>query len=153
MSPKVPLPLSRRKMVTGAFVIAQQILKNEEVRRRLAMAPRQVSEWAGRRRTASKATKNGFTDRFGQKGLQRRVDSLATVVDRALPNPDEPGRAEVLQAVEQLRIALAIAGPMPLVQRKRAHSRIDHQLDELEAALVDAVLPSDVGRTVANRPN
>jgi hypothetical protein len=30
---------------------------------------------------------------------------------------------------------------MPLVQRKKAHARIDDQLDELEAALVDAVLP------------
>jgi hypothetical protein len=142
MSPKVPLPLSRKKMVTGAFVIAQQILKNEEVRRRLALAPRQVSEWAGRRRSESKSRKPGVTDRFGQKGLQRRVESLAAVVDRALPNPDDPGRAEVLQAIELLRVALAIAGPMPLVQRKKAHSRIDHQLDELEGALVDAVLPA-----------
>lgn len=142
MLPKVPLPLSRRRIVTGAFIIAQQILKNEEVRRRLAQAPRQVSEWAGRRRSASRATTGGFTDRFGQKGLQRRVDSLASVVDRALPNPDEPGRAEMLQAIEQLRIALAIAGPMPLVQRKKAHSRIDQQLDALESSLVDAVLPT-----------
>jgi hypothetical protein len=141
MSPKVPLPLSRRKMVAGAFVIAQQILQNEEVRRRLAQAPRQVIDWAGRRRANAQSTRAGFTARFGQKGLQRRVDSLADVVNRALPRADDPGRAEMLQAVEQLRIALAIAGPMPIVQRKKAHSRIDHQLDELEAALVDAVLP------------
>ena len=30
---------------------------------------------------------------------------------------------------------------MPLVQRKKAHSRVDQQLDQLEAALLDAVLP------------
>ena len=34
-----------------------------------------------------------------------------------------------------------IAKPMPLVQRKKAHSRVDQQLDQLEAALLDAVLP------------
>lgn len=139
MSPKVPLPITRRRMVAGAFIIAQQILKNEEVRRRLALAPRQVSDWARTHRAHPGG--NGITDRFGQKGLQRRVDSLASVVDRAFPSPGDPGRTEMLQAVEQLRVALAIAGPMPLVQRRKAHARIDAQLDALEAGLVDAVLP------------
>jgi hypothetical protein len=128
-------------MAAGAIIVVQQILANEEVRRRLAQAPRYVMDWAGERRADMKRRKSGVTDRFGLKGLQRRVDSLEAVIDRAFPGADEPGRVELEQAIEQLRIALAVAGPMPLVQRKKAQARIDHQLDELEAALVDAVLP------------
>jgi hypothetical protein len=33
-----------------------------------------------------------------------------------------------------------VAKPMPMLQRKKAHRRIDQQLDQLEAAMVDAVL-------------
>jgi hypothetical protein len=141
MAKKIPLPITRKKMATGAIIIVQQILANDEVRRRLAKAPRSVMDWASAKRIEMRRTRSGVTDRFGHKGLQRRVDSLADIVDRAFPSLNDPGRGELLQAIESLRVALAIAKPMPLVQRRKAHARIDEQLDELEAALVDAVLP------------
>jgi hypothetical protein len=39
---------------------------------------------------------------------------------------------------------LAVARPLPLVKRKQAQMRIDKELDRLEAALVDAVLPKSL---------
>lgn len=138
---KVPLPLSKKKLATGALIVVQQVLANEEVSRRLAAAPGHVIDWAARQRKSMRDRRDGVTDRFGHSGLERRVDSLAAVVDRAFPAPDDLGRAEMLQSIESLRIALAVARPMPLVQRKKAHARIDEQLDGMEAALVDAVLP------------
>ena len=122
--------------VLGALALAQHVLANEEVRRRLAAAPAAVMDWAAKQRGRS-----GPTSRFGQKSLERRVESLANVADRAFPNPGDPGRDEVLRAVEGLRVALVVAKPMPFVQRKKAHRRIDSPLDEKEAAMVDAVLP------------
>jgi hypothetical protein len=142
MSPKkIPLPISKKKMAAGAIIVVQQLLANEEVRKRLADAPRSVMDWAAKRRVEMKGRRVGVTDRFGHKGLEGRVDSLERVVDRAFPAADDPGRVEMAQAIESLRIALAVAKPMPLVQRRKAQARIDRQLDDLEAALVDAVLP------------
>ncbi|MFM2078420.1 MAG: hypothetical protein RJA49_2310 [Actinomycetota bacterium] len=126
--------------VLGAVALAQHILANEEVRRRLVAAPGVVLDWAGAQR-AQHRSKLDPTQHFGQKSLQRRVDSLAAITERAFPTPGDPGRAELTNALEGLRVALAIAKPMPLVQRKKAHRRVDQQLDQLEAALVDAVLP------------
>ncbi len=142
MASKIPLPITKKKMAAGAIIVVQQILANEEVRKRLAQAPRYVMDWAAERQRDIKRRKAGVTDRLGLKGLERRIDSVESVVERAFPQPTEPGRAELEQAIGQLRIALAVAGPMPLVQRRKAQARIDRQLDGLEASLVDAVLPS-----------
>ncbi len=142
MAPKIPLPITKKKMAAGAIIVVQQILANEEVRKRLAQAPRYVMDWAAERQRDIKRRKAGVTDRLGLKGLSRRIDSVESVVERAFPQPTEPGRAELEQAIEQLRIALAVASPMPLVQRRKAQARIDRQLDGLEASLVDAVLLS-----------
>jgi hypothetical protein len=131
--------------VLGALALAQHVLANEEVRRRLAAAPATVMDWAAKQRNQRRnAERRGLPDptsHFGQKSLERRVESLGNVAERAFPSPADPGRDEVLRAVEGLRVALAIAKPMPFVQRKKAHRRIDSQLDEMEAAMVDAVLP------------
>ena len=134
-----------RPTVFGAIALVQHVLANEEVRKRLAAAPGYVIDWAGKQREARRrAEKQGRLDptqHFGQKSLERRVENIAAVVDRAFPSPDDPARADMFKAVESLRVALAIAKPMPLVQRKKAHRRVDQQLDVIEAALVDAVLP------------
>jgi hypothetical protein len=123
--------------VLGALALAQHVLANEEVRKRLMAAPVAVLDWANKQRTQRRTS----SSRFGQGSLERRVESLGNVVERAFPDPADPGRLEVVHAVESLRVALAIAKPMPFVQRKKAHRRIDSQLDQMEAAMVDAVLP------------
>lgn len=134
-----------RPTVLGALALVQHVLANEEVRRRLAAAPAYVMDWAAQQRTRQRnAARRGLPDptsRFGQKSLERRVESLANVVDRAFPAPDDPAKAELVTAIDGLRVALLVAKPMPMVQRKKAHRRIDAQLDQMEAALVDAVLP------------
>lgn len=130
--------------VFSAIAIAQKVLSNEEVRKRLIAAPGVVIDWAQQQRTRRREAKQrGLADptpRFGQKSLERRVESLAVVVVRAFPHYDDPARADLLKAIEGLRVALAIAKPMPYLQRKKAHRRIDDQLDQMEAAMVDAVL-------------
>ncbi|MFZ4719718.1 MAG: hypothetical protein ACOYMR_09855, partial [Ilumatobacteraceae bacterium] len=114
-----------RPTVLGALALVQHVLANEEVRRRLAAAPGYVMDWAAQQRTRQReAQRRGLPDptsRFGQKSLERRVESLANVVDRAFPVPGDPGRDELLKAVDGLRVALIVAKPMPLVQRKKAH--------------------------------
>jgi len=138
----IPIPTSTTKLVAGAVIVAQRILANEEVRRRLTNAPKVAVDWASSRRSEMRQRGPKLTERFGQKGLERRVNSLGTVVTRVFPDPTDPARVEVLKAVESLDVALEVAAPLPLTKRRKAQSRIDHQLAELEASLVDAVLPA-----------
>ncbi len=135
---------SKATLMAGALAVAQQVLANDEIRRRLASAPRGVIDWATTRRAERRATgavRFDPTARFGQNGLERRVESVAGALALVLPRADDPGREELTQAVVRLRLALAVARPLPLVKRKQAHIRIDKELDTLESALVDAVLP------------
>ena len=123
----------------GALALVQHILANEEVRKRLLAAPANVMDWALAQRSQH-GHRLDPTQHFGQKSLERRVAALTGVTNDAFPDPLSPGRAELSNALEGLRIALAVAKPMPLLQRKKAHRRIDRQLDEMEAAMVNAVL-------------
>lgn len=135
---------SKATLMAGALAMAQQVLASEEVRRQLASAPRGVMDWAKRKRAERRATGPGRLDptaRFGRKGLERRVESIAGALAVAFPEADDPGRRELTDAIVRLRLALAVANPMPLVKRKQAQMRIDKELDTLEAALVDAILP------------
>jgi hypothetical protein len=135
---------SKATLMAGALAVAQQVLANEDIRRRLASAPRGVFEWATKKRAERRATSPRRFDptaRFGHKGLARRVESVAGALALAFPSADDPGREELTQAIVRLRLALAVARPLPLVKRKQAHMRIDRELDTLESALVDAVLP------------
>ncbi len=135
---------SKATLLAGALAVAQKVLANEEVRRRLAEAPRGVIDWATKKRAERRAKGHGRFDptaRFGQKGLERRVESIAETLALAFPSADDPGREELTQAIVRLRLALAVAKPLPLVRRRQAHLRIDKELDVLESALVDAVLP------------
>ena len=140
---------SKATLMAGALAVTQQILANEEVRRRLASAPRGVIEWATKKRADRVANGRGRFDptaRFGHKGLERRVESIAGALALAFPHADDPGRDELTQAIVRLRLALAVARPLPLVKRKQAHMRIDKELENIESALVDAVLPRSLSR-------
>lgn len=135
---------SKATLMAGALALGQQVLANEEVRHRLAGAPRAVVEWANKKRAERRANGAGRFDptaRFGQKGLERRVESIAGALALAFPEADDPGRAELTQAIVRLRLAMAVARPLPLVKRKQAQIRIDKELGVLESTLVDAVLP------------
>jgi hypothetical protein len=135
---------SKATLMAGALAVAQQILASDEVRHQLASAPRGVIHWAKKKQAERRASGPGRFDptaRLGQKGLERRVESIAGTLALAFPEPDDPGRQELTDAIVRLRLALAVANPMPLVKRKQAQMRIDKELDTLEAALVDAVLP------------
>jgi hypothetical protein len=135
---------SKATLMAGALAVAQQVLASEEVRRQLASAPRGVMEWAKKKRADRRVTGPGRFDptaRFGQKGLERRVESIANTLALAFPEADDPGRKELTQAIVRLRLAVAVANPMPLVKRRRAQLRIGKELDILEASLVEAVLP------------
>ena len=135
---------SKATLLAGALAVAKAVLANEDVRRRLAEAPKDVIDWAKKRRAERRTDRPGRFDptaRFGQKGLERRVESIAGALALAFPEADDPGRQELTDAIVRLRLALAVAKPLPLVKRKQAQTRIDKELDSLEAALVDAVLP------------
>jgi len=137
--------VSKAKLATGAIVVLQQVLANEEVRKALAAAPQNVIRWATKKRDEYKAS--GATDRlnqanrFGQKGLERRINSLFEVSSSAFPERNDQGRAEFLDSIDRMRLALGVAAEMPMTKRKRAQARIARQLDELEAAMVEAILP------------
>ena len=135
---------SKATILAGALAVAQQVLANEDVRRRLADAPRGVIEWAKKKRAEHRtASAHRFdpTARFGQKGLERRVESIAGTLALAFPSADDPGREELTQAIQRLRLGLAVSKPMPLIRRRQANMRVERELAVLESALVDAVLP------------
>ncbi len=136
---------SKATILAGALAVAQQVLANEDVRRRLAAAPRGVIEWA-RKKRAEHRTVGGVrrfdpTAHFGHKGLERRVESIAGTLALAFPSVDDPGREELTQAIQRLRLGLAVSKPLPLIKRRQANIRVEKELGVLESALVDAVLP------------
>jgi hypothetical protein len=136
---------TKQALIVTAIALAKEVLANEDVRRRLAAAPAGVMDWASARRASMKAAGGSSLDprnHFGHRSLERRIIALQANVDKAFPDPAQPGRAEVLVAVNGLRTALDVSERMPLVERTRAHSRISKELDGLEKAMVDAVLPS-----------
>jgi len=145
---KVPAKLTKGTLFTAALALVQQALASEEVRRRLASAPADVIHWAStkraehRDRDAHEVRRLDPTGRFGQRGLERRVGSLKRAIELGFPGANDAGRAEMLHAIDGLTRALAVAASLPLVKRKRAHARIDSELDALELAMVDAVLPT-----------
>ena len=96
---------SKATVLAGALALAQQALTNEDVRRRLAAAPRSVFQWANRRRAerhTGDAARFDPAARFGHKGLERRVESIARTLALAFPNADDPGRDELTQAIVRL---------------------------------------------------
>ena len=84
-------------------------------------------------------------DRFGQRRLERRVGNLREALDAL--RSDRPVLAESLEpvarSVENVAVALGVAGALPRARRRKAHQRIDGMLDGLESGLFEATLGGD----------
>jgi hypothetical protein len=147
----IPIPSSRRKAAQGALVLAMSLLQDERVREQLRKTPVAAREWAANRRAADAGERPGAarlerfdpTQRFGQKGIERRLAALERNADLVFPEPTDLDGAVIFQAIDELRRAAAISATMPLNERRRARSRITSELTRLERALVDAVLPPE----------
>ncbi len=79
-------------------------------------------------------------DRFGRRGLERRVAGLRTGFSIAFAEGSAP-RERADAAVAEIERSLAVAAALPTVKRQRLQWRINHQIDELESALIDAASP------------
>jgi hypothetical protein len=124
----MPIPTSRRRLVQAAVTMAITALQDERVRAQL-------------RRTPDLVRRIDPTARFGHRGLERRLDALRRNLALAFTDRSAPGAVELARALDELDRALAITATMPLTGRIKAHARIGGELDRLESALVDAVLP------------
>jgi hypothetical protein len=126
----IPLPTSSRKVAQGAIVLALAALQDERVRAQL-------------RKATSKLELEKFdpTQRFGTKGIQRRITALRRNADAVFPDRSDPAAQAMQRAIDELAHATTISATMPLAQRRRAQSRITDELTKLEVGLVDAVLP------------
>ena len=154
MAPRIPLPTSRRKAAQGAVMLAMSVLRDERVRAQLRKAPVAAREWAAHRRAIDVGTSTNDqhilptalqrydpTQRFGQRGIERRIAALERNADLVFPDPTDRDGAVIFQAIDELSRAAAISATMALNERRRARSRISTELNRLERALVDAVLP------------
>jgi hypothetical protein len=79
---------------------------------------------------------------FGQKGLERRAANVRTAVTAL--STDAPDLAAALRAVttslDEVDQQLRISAALPFMKRKRAHMKIDDNLDNLERGLFDTAL-------------
>lgn len=143
-------PTSRAKAVQTALALAITVLQDERVRAQLRRAPTAAREWAEDRRDLRDGTASPSdrlhelnpANRFGQRGIERRLDALQRNVRLAFPTPSAHDAVAVYRAIDELDRAASISASMPVTKRRAAHRRITAELDRLEAALVDAVLPS-----------
>ena len=131
------------------------VLQDERVREQLRKAPVAAREWAEQRRAIDVTPREGGqrrstpldrldpTQRFGQKGVERRLTALERNADLVFPDPTDRDGAVIFQAIDELSRAAAISATMPLNERRKTRSRITTELTRLERALVDAVLPPD----------
>jgi len=142
-------PLLSKAVATKAVSLAQTALQNEAVRKQIREAPEAVGRWAKSLQNPDGPAAGALaslarldpTAHFSQQGLERRLDALSANVELVFPDADDETRRSTLQAVHELRRALIIASPLPLLKRKKVHLRIDSEVAVLEQALVDAVLP------------
>jgi hypothetical protein len=153
--PIPPIPTSRRKAVQGALLLAMTVLQDERVREQLRKAPVTARQWAEQRRAIDVTSREAGqprslsihrldpTQRFGHKGIERRLAALERNAELVFPDPSDPNGAVIFQAIDELSRAAAISATMPLNDRRKTRSRITSELTRLERALVDAVLPSD----------
>ncbi len=139
-------PKLTQAATSKAVSLAQNALQNENVRKQLKEAPDQIAKWARTQKAAlqSSATGKSLLDplmRFGQQGLERRLEAIEAHVEIAFPQESDAGRIATLRAALELRKALIVSSSLPLVARKKVHLRIDGEIGQLEHALVDAILP------------
>ena len=128
-------------------MLAIAALQDERVRAQLAKAPAAARSWAAARRSSDGDAQSALsrldpTQRFGQKGIERRLSALQRNADLVFSDRDDATGAAIHQAIDELDRAAAISETMPLNERRRARGRITSELTRLEVALVDAVLPA-----------
>ena len=142
-----PLPTSSRKAAKGALTIAIALLQDERVRAQVNRAPAAARDWAAQRRQTN-AMRLGAgnrldpTQRFGQKGIRRRLAALERNVSLVFPDSTGADATAIYQAIDELERAVAVSDTMPMAERRRSRGRISTELGRLELALVDAVLPA-----------
>ncbi len=149
----IPIPTSKRKAAQGALLLAMSVLQDERVREQLRKAPIAAREWAADRRSTDTGGTSGTprlerfdpTQRFGQKGIERRLAALQRNAELVFSDPSDGDGAVIFRAIDELRRAAAISATMALNERRKARSRITSELTRLERALVDAVLPPQTG--------
>ena len=136
----------------AAVQIALKMLQSDTVKDQMKRAPAAVAQWATERRAqhhggrlrATASSLNPF-DRFGQRGLERRIEHLSRGTALAFGERTNTGRSELWDAVDELKKASVVASGLPALKRKRMHRRIDNELDKLEIGLIDALLPKSSG--------
>lgn len=141
-------PVAQGGLGGAALELALAALRSDAVRQQLARAPQALMDWAIELRPhpssnqfRAAAQRINPAARFGQRGLERRLENLTSAVSLAFGERSNTSRPEVWEALDGLARSVAIAGSMPMVKRKRMHMRIDHELDKLEMGLVEALLP------------
>lgn len=125
-------------------MLALAALQDERVREQLAKAPAAARRWAATRRSTdrySRLSRFDPTQRFGQRGIERRLSALQHHADLVFDDPADPSGDAMHRAIDELERATAISATMPLNERRRARTRVNAELTRLELALVDAVLP------------
>jgi hypothetical protein len=135
MATRQPRQPATRTSVEDAQELIDSLLKLKELAVELVDVPEPLVNWV-----RSKQLTNPMKE-FGQRGLEDRIAGLRVAVDHAFSAGDPLGRQGVLEIIDRLDRAVQVAGTLPLLKRKRFHLRIDRELDNLENALVDAVLP------------
>ncbi len=139
-------PKLTQAAASKAVSLAQTALQNENVRKQLKEAPDQIARWAKAQKAALQGSSTGKSlldplTRFGQQGLERRLEAIEANVEIAFPEETDDSRIATLRAALELRKALIVSSSLPLVARKKVHLRIDGEVSQLEQALVDAILP------------
>ena len=137
-------------------IIALQRLSDPEVRAQLAKHGRTLTDNANQWRAERAAQRSlsapenvdgartsSWSDRFGRRKLERRVERLrASVLSLGEGRPELARSLDpVLAALEEVTSAIEVAEVLPLTKRIRAHQKVDRVLDDLEAGLFNAALP------------
>ena len=146
-------PFVSKAVANKAVSLAQQAMQNEAVRKQIKDAPETVGRWAKSLQQSHAASGGGGalaglarldpTARYSEPALERRLDALSENMALVFPDADDPTRQSSRKAIHELRRALIIASPLPLINRKKVYFRIDGEVRALEQALIDAVLPSN----------
>lgn len=136
---------AKKQIVDGAAELFVKLLSEPAIQQRLINAPKDVMDWATERRSNRLPSTSQASPEpkghFGQRGMERRVAAMRNAVELALPAHDVVGRQQLIALIDEVDRSVQMAGGLPFVKRKRAHSRIDKKLDAMELALVDAMLP------------
>lgn len=148
MAPKKQNPKNAAGLGAAAVALAVKALKSPEVQAQLRRAPAVVMDWAADNKRQSSGGGASTTlarfnpaDRFGQRGLERRIEKLGQNFTLSFGDRESTSQPELWAALDELQKATTVAAGLPALKRKKMQMRIDDELDELEAGLMDALLP------------